>query len=162
MGGTSWGIATLIIAGITNASLTMPMKYARKWAWENTWLVWTRLRARGSASRGRPCDHSQPVDGLPFSDTEHHSRSLWIRSGLGSCAGLFRCCGGDDRDYSRVFHCIGNICGRRQPNPDGVTAPRIPQQRSWVCGVGLNCSCLVGCDALCRRRKVASITKRAV
>ena len=32
---------TLIIAGVTNASFTMPMKYARKWAWENTWLAWT-------------------------------------------------------------------------------------------------------------------------
>jgi len=41
MSSTSWGIATLIIAGVMNASFTMPMKYARKWAWENTWLVWT-------------------------------------------------------------------------------------------------------------------------
>ena len=38
--GTSTGIATLIVAGVANASFTMPMKYARKWAWENTWLVW--------------------------------------------------------------------------------------------------------------------------
>ncbi|WP_263353796.1 L-rhamnose/proton symporter RhaT [Acidicapsa acidisoli] len=37
----SSGIATLIIAGVMNASFTMPMKYARKWAWENTWLAWT-------------------------------------------------------------------------------------------------------------------------
>ena len=41
MSGTSSGIATLIIAGIANASFTIPMKYARKWAWENTWLAWT-------------------------------------------------------------------------------------------------------------------------
>jgi L-rhamnose-H+ transport protein len=41
MSNTSSGIATLIIAGVTNASFTMPMKYARKWAWENTWLTWT-------------------------------------------------------------------------------------------------------------------------
>jgi len=41
MSGTSCGIGTLIIAGVTNASFTMPMKYARKWAWENTWLAWT-------------------------------------------------------------------------------------------------------------------------
>jgi L-rhamnose-H+ transport protein len=38
---TSSGVATLIIAGVMNASFTMPMKYARKWAWENTWLAWT-------------------------------------------------------------------------------------------------------------------------
>src|SRR5580698_8958622 len=36
-----FGIATLTIAGIANASFTMPMKYARKWAWENIWLAWT-------------------------------------------------------------------------------------------------------------------------
>ncbi len=41
MSSASCGIATLIIAGVTNASFTMPMKYTRKWAWENTWLVWT-------------------------------------------------------------------------------------------------------------------------
>ncbi len=41
MSSTSCGIAILIIAGVTNASFTMPMKYARKWAWENTWLAWT-------------------------------------------------------------------------------------------------------------------------
>src|SRR5579863_4282210 len=41
MSSTSIGIATLIAAGVTNASFTMPMKYARKWAWENTWLAWT-------------------------------------------------------------------------------------------------------------------------
>ncbi len=41
MSDTSSGIAILIIAGVTNASFTMPMKYARKWAWENTWLAWT-------------------------------------------------------------------------------------------------------------------------
>lgn len=41
MSNTSTGIAVLIVAGVTNASFTMPMKYTRKWAWENTWLVWT-------------------------------------------------------------------------------------------------------------------------
>jgi L-rhamnose-H+ transport protein len=41
MSNTSSGIANLIIAGIANASFTMPMKYARKWAWENTWLAWS-------------------------------------------------------------------------------------------------------------------------
>jgi L-rhamnose-H+ transport protein len=41
MSSTGCGIATLIVAGVTNASFTMPMKYARKWAWENTWLAWT-------------------------------------------------------------------------------------------------------------------------
>src|ERR1700751_1907481 len=41
MSNTSAGIATLIVAGITNATFTIPMKYARKWAWENTWLAWT-------------------------------------------------------------------------------------------------------------------------
>lgn len=31
----------LTLAGVTNASFTLPMKYARRWAWENTWMVWT-------------------------------------------------------------------------------------------------------------------------
>jgi L-rhamnose-H+ transport protein len=41
MSNSSGGIVILIVAGITNASFTIPMKYARKWAWENTWLAWT-------------------------------------------------------------------------------------------------------------------------
>ena len=41
MSSTSCGIVTLIVAGVTNASFTMPMKHTRKWAWENTWLAWT-------------------------------------------------------------------------------------------------------------------------
>lgn len=41
MSNTSSGIAILVIAAVTNASFTMPMKYARKWSWENTWLAWT-------------------------------------------------------------------------------------------------------------------------
>jgi L-rhamnose-H+ transport protein len=41
MSSTLCGIAILIIAGATNASFTMPMKYTRKWAWENTWFAWT-------------------------------------------------------------------------------------------------------------------------
>lgn len=31
----------LVLAGVMNASFTLPMKYARRWAWENTWLAWT-------------------------------------------------------------------------------------------------------------------------
>jgi L-rhamnose-H+ transport protein len=41
MSSTVCGIAVLIVAGVTNASFTMPMTYARKWAWENIWLAWT-------------------------------------------------------------------------------------------------------------------------
>jgi L-rhamnose-H+ transport protein len=41
MSSTSNGIAILVIAGVTNASFTIPMQYARKWSWENTWLAWT-------------------------------------------------------------------------------------------------------------------------
>ncbi len=35
------GLLILILAGVMNASFTLPMKYARRWAWENTWLAWT-------------------------------------------------------------------------------------------------------------------------
>jgi L-rhamnose-H+ transport protein len=35
------GILLLVVAGIANGSFTLPMKFTRKWAWENTWLVWT-------------------------------------------------------------------------------------------------------------------------
>ena len=40
---TTTGLALLIIAGIANASFALPMKFTRKWAWENTWLVFSIL-----------------------------------------------------------------------------------------------------------------------
>ncbi len=39
----SAGLALLVIASIANATFSLPMKYTRKWAWENTWLVWSVL-----------------------------------------------------------------------------------------------------------------------
>jgi L-rhamnose-H+ transport protein len=41
MSSTSSGIAMLLVAGMANGSFTIPMKFTRKWAWENTWLAWT-------------------------------------------------------------------------------------------------------------------------
>ena len=38
---TSAGLFILVLAGVMNASFTLPMKYARRWAWENTRLAWT-------------------------------------------------------------------------------------------------------------------------
>ena len=37
----SAGFLILVVAGVMNASFTLPMKFTRKWNWENTWLVWT-------------------------------------------------------------------------------------------------------------------------
>jgi len=41
MGNTTVGLLLLLAAGVTNASFTLPMKFTRRWAWENTWLIWT-------------------------------------------------------------------------------------------------------------------------
>lgn len=41
MSDTTAGLILLLVAGVTNASFTLPMKFTRRWAWENTWLVWT-------------------------------------------------------------------------------------------------------------------------
>jgi len=38
---TAAGLVILIVAGLINASFTLPMKFTRRWAWENTWLAWT-------------------------------------------------------------------------------------------------------------------------
>ncbi len=35
------GLLLLVLAGGMNGSFTLPMKFTRQWAWENTWLVWT-------------------------------------------------------------------------------------------------------------------------
>ena len=41
MNGAGIGFLFLVIAGLMNASFAVPMKYTRRWAWENTWMVWT-------------------------------------------------------------------------------------------------------------------------
>ncbi len=38
---TTVGLALLLLAGAMNGSFTLPMKFTRAWAWENTWLVWS-------------------------------------------------------------------------------------------------------------------------
>ena len=38
---TTTGVLILLLASAMNSSFTLPMKFTRKWAWENTWLVWT-------------------------------------------------------------------------------------------------------------------------
>lgn len=41
MTGTVSGLLLLTMAGAMNASFALPMKFTRRWAWENTWLAWT-------------------------------------------------------------------------------------------------------------------------
>ncbi|HMI54370.1 MAG TPA: L-rhamnose/proton symporter RhaT [Candidatus Saccharimonadales bacterium] len=41
MSDTTLGLFFLLVAGIMNASFTLPMKFTRTWAWENTWLAWS-------------------------------------------------------------------------------------------------------------------------
>src|ERR1700752_2252881 len=37
------GFVLLVVAGVMNASFALPMKFTRRWAWENTWAVWSGL-----------------------------------------------------------------------------------------------------------------------
>jgi L-rhamnose-H+ transport protein len=41
MNETLAGMLLLILAGAMNGSFTLPMKFTKKWNWENTWLAWT-------------------------------------------------------------------------------------------------------------------------
>lgn len=43
MAGTGSAWALLILAGLANATFGLPMKYVRRWEWENTWAVWSLL-----------------------------------------------------------------------------------------------------------------------
>jgi L-rhamnose-H+ transport protein len=36
-----FGLILLFAAGVASGSFTFPMKFTRRWAWENTWFVWT-------------------------------------------------------------------------------------------------------------------------
>ena len=37
------GLMMAAVAGVANATFTLPMKFARQWAWENIWFVWSVL-----------------------------------------------------------------------------------------------------------------------
>jgi len=41
MNDATLGLLLLFVAGVMNASFTVPMKFTHRWAWENTWLAWT-------------------------------------------------------------------------------------------------------------------------
>lgn len=41
MNSAGFGFMLLVVAGLMNASFAVPMKYTRRWSWENTWMVWT-------------------------------------------------------------------------------------------------------------------------
>lgn len=41
MNNAALGLVLLIVAGAMNGSFTLPMKFTKRWAWENTWLAWT-------------------------------------------------------------------------------------------------------------------------
>lgn len=41
MSGTASAWALLILAGLSNATFGLPMKYVRRWEWENTWGLWS-------------------------------------------------------------------------------------------------------------------------
>jgi len=39
--GSASGLILVTVAGVANATFALPMKFARRWAWENIWLAWT-------------------------------------------------------------------------------------------------------------------------
>lgn len=41
MEGAGGGFVLLVLAGMMNASFALPMKFMKKWAWENIWAVWS-------------------------------------------------------------------------------------------------------------------------
>ena len=67
------GVLLGLLAGLVNGIFLLPMRYLRKWEWENTWLIFTilstgvlpwvaalaavpiLLKEGRSAWQGRPC-----------------------------------------------------------------------------------------------------------
>jgi L-rhamnose-H+ transport protein len=44
MSGHFWlGMVIIFVSGVSNGSFPVPMKYSRRWRWENTWLVFTTV-----------------------------------------------------------------------------------------------------------------------
>ncbi|MCL2660575.1 MAG: hypothetical protein FWD64_08675 [Acidobacteriaceae bacterium] len=43
MSGTYVGLAVLVVAGMMNASFALPMKFMRRWSWENIWMAFSFL-----------------------------------------------------------------------------------------------------------------------
>ena len=66
MQNTAGGMCLLILAGMMNASFSLPMKFIRSWAWENTWLLWSIFALLASAwcsgIRYHPVIRRHPTD----------------------------------------------------------------------------------------------------
>jgi len=43
MESASTGFLFLVVAGVMNASFALPLKFTKRWEWENTWAVWSAL-----------------------------------------------------------------------------------------------------------------------
>jgi len=113
MSDTTLGLLFLLIAGIMNASFTLPMKFTRTWAWENTWLAWSlfalvlfaspRDLPDGPAARQRLSRRWNWADSL--------GGRIWI--GLGNRASIFRARCGIHRHRTYIFDCLRDFCRGR-------------------------------------------------
>src|ERR1044071_8515052 len=84
MDSTVFGILLLVLAGAMNGSFTLPMKFTRKWAWENTWLVWTVF----ALCLFPPLLAVLTVPSLRDVYAEAGARPIWISAGCGMGWGI--------------------------------------------------------------------------
>ena len=43
MNPTVYGMTVIVLAGAVGSATLLPMKFVRKWQWENTWLLYAAL-----------------------------------------------------------------------------------------------------------------------
>ena len=105
------GLILLIIAGGMNGSFTLPMKYTRRWAWENTWLAWTIFALFRAAARSdvHPAAAGEPsLCGVEL-DSDLDRRGM--RRGLGNLTSFLRTRRRIRGNRAGVFRDSWNRCG---------------------------------------------------
>ena len=84
MNGIGFGFLLLVAAGLMNASFALPMKFTRRWAWENTWLVFTIFAL--VVLPAAVALYTLPNLGVVYRMSG--SSLLWHVAGFGACWGL--------------------------------------------------------------------------
>src|SRR5258708_11113452 len=102
------GFLLLVVAGVLNASFALPMKFNRRWAWENTWAVWSALALL-----------LMPLTAAVI--TVPQLSHVYAQAGTRSVA-LVAACGRRVGDWQELF---GLASARTEPRPPSAT-PSLP------------------------------------
>ena len=117
------GLMLAAVAGVANATFTLPMKFARQWAWENIWFVWAVCPGadRAACWRSRYL-HPITTVRIPGSRSCPVCGDRPLRCRLGTGTSLVRSFGRYHWYWVGIFHRARHLCRVRKSPAAPATA----------------------------------------